>query len=254
MLLIPAGTFLMGSGDNDFPAGPDERPQHEVTLDAFYIDQYEVSVEQFAALLNRLGHYQGTCDGFDCGLPRHVAGYSSYLLEEDLGDGTVQYYALTGFADYPINHVSWYGASFYCQAMGGRLPTEAEWEYAARGTDGRIYPWGNEPPNKEKAVYQSESYDDLLPVDALPRGASPFGVYGMAGSMWEWVADWYDENFYAESVAENPTGPEMGLTKGIRGGAWPANNQKDRIRATNRSSLDPTFFSSTVGFRCVYEP
>lgn len=258
MILIPAGTFKMGSGDNDFPAAPDERPQHEVTLDTFYIDQYEISVAQYAALLNRLGGYLEKCDGYDCAHPRDIVGYTTYLIEEDLGDGTVQYYALTGFADYPINHISWYGANFYCQAVGGRLPTEAEWEYAARGTDGRIYPWGNEPPNKEKAVYQSDTFNDLLPVDALPRGASPFGVYGMAGSMWEWVSDWYDENYYTESSAAgtvtNPIGPETGLTKSIRGGAWPNNNQKDRIRAANRSQLDPTFFSSTVGFRCVYEP
>lgn len=248
----------MGSGDNDFPAAPDERPQHEVTLAAFYIDQYEVNVEQFAALLNRLRRYAGSCDGFDCAHPRDVAGYTSYLLQDDLGDGVVQFYALTGYANYPINHVSWYGASFYCQSVGGRLPTEAEWEYAARGTDGRIYPWGNEPPNKERAVYQSDSFEELLPVNALPRGASAFGVYGMAGSMWEWVADWYDENYYAQNAAEgivaNPAGPEIGLTKSIRGGAWPNNNQKDRIRAANRSSLDPTFFSSTVGFRCAYDP
>ncbi len=254
MILIPGSAFMMGSGENDFPAAPDERPQHEVTLDTFYIDQFEVSVEQYAALLNRLGGYAGLCDGFDCVHPRDLAGNSSYLVEEDLGDGDIQFYALTGFADYPINHVSWYGASFYCQAMGGRLPTEAEWEYAARGTDGRVYPWGNEPPNKERAVYESESFDDLLPVDALPRGVSPFGVYGMAGSMWEWVADWYDENYYTESPSENPTGPETGLAKSMRGGAWPNNVGKDRIRAANRSQLDPTFFSSTVGFRCVYEP
>lgn len=254
MILIPGGTFPMGSGELDFPAAPDERPQHMVTLDTFYIDQFEVSVAQYAALLNRLGGYVGLCDGHDCALPRHVAGYSTYLLEEDLGDGVPQFYALTGFANHPINHVSWYGASFYCQAVGGRLPTEAEWEYAARGTDGRVYPWGNEPPNKERAVYQSESFDDLLPVDALPRGTSPFGVYGMAGSMWEWVGDWYNEDYYAVSPAENPVGPEIGLTKGIRGGAWPNNVGRDRIRAANRSELDPTFFSSTVGFRCVYVP
>lgn len=252
----------MGSGENDFPAAPDERPQHPVTLDTFYMDQYEVTVEQFAAMLNRLGGYAAACDGFDCGHPRDIAGNSTYLIQEDLGDGTVQFYPLTGFANYPINHVSWHGASFYCQSVGGRLPTEAEWEYAARGTDGRIYPWGSEPPNKEKAVYESESFDDLLPVDALPRGASPFGVFGMSGSMWEWVSDWYQEDYYAEVAAEieagnpaiNPPGPESGITKTMRGGAWPSNNLKDRIRTTNRSSLDPTFFSSTVGFRCVVEP
>lgn len=254
MALVPGGTFVMGSDINDFQAAPDEMPLHEVTLGTFYMDQYEVTVEQYAALLNRLGTYEEKCDRFDCAAPRRLAGYTSYLLEEDLGDGTVQYYPLTGFADYPINHVSWYGASVYCQSVGGRLPTEAEWEYAARGTDGRVYPWGNEPPNQERAVYQSEDYDNLKPVDALPRGASPFNIYGLAGSMWEWTADWYDENYYQESPAENPPGPVAGITKVIRGGAWPNNNAKDRIRSANRNSLAPDFFSSTVGFRCVMDP
>ncbi|HUM72481.1 MAG TPA: formylglycine-generating enzyme family protein, partial [Chloroflexota bacterium] len=139
MILIPGGIFPMGSGDLDFPAAPDERPQHMVTLDTFYIDQYEVSVAQYAALLNRLGGYAGLCDGFNCAHPRDVAGYSTYLLEEDLGDGVPQFYALIGFANYPINHVSWYGASFYCQSVGGRLPTEAEWEYACRAGSQQAY-------------------------------------------------------------------------------------------------------------------
>ncbi|MCP4357676.1 MAG: SUMF1/EgtB/PvdO family nonheme iron enzyme [Chloroflexi bacterium] len=254
MNLVEGGAFVMGSHVNNFSAAPDEMPQHEVSVDTFYMDQYEVNVEQYAALLNRLSSYQAACDNFDCAHPRDVSGFTSYLIEEDLGDGTVQYYPLTGFADYPVNHVSWYGATLYCQWMGGRLPTEAEWEYAARGTDGRAYPWGDEQPNPERAVYQSDSFDNLKPVDALPRGVSPFGIYGLAGSMWEWTADWYDEDYYEISPDHNPPGPETGLTKSIRGGAWPNNNAKDRIRSANRSSLAPDFVSSTVGFRCIVDP
>lgn len=256
MILIPEGTFLMGAADDDFSSAPDERPQHEVHLPQFYMDRYEVTVEQYAAFLNRLGSYERACEGVDCAWPQELAGYTSYLSRQDIGDGSVQYFAVTGFANYPINHVSWFGAKTYCESVGARLPTEAEWEYAARGTDGRIYPWGNLTPDPEGdlAIFQSESYENLLPVDALPNGTSPFGIYGMAGSMWEWTADWYNEDYYDESALNDPTGPETGFARVIRGGAWPFNNQADRIRSTNRSSLTPDFISSAVGFRCVRAP
>jgi formylglycine-generating enzyme required for sulfatase activity len=253
MQRIPAGTFIMGSAEDDYAAAPDERPQHRVTLDAFYIDQFEVNVAQYAAFLNQIGSPWNGCSGFDCAYPRVLAGYTSYLLEEDLGDGRMQYVAQAGYNSYPANHVSWYGADAYCRRVGARLPTEAEWEYAARGADGRLYPWGNEPPDATRAVFASPSYDDLRPVNALPEGASPFGVYGMAGSVWEWTADWYAEDAYTRGDSKNPTGPETGLTRVIRGGAWPANNQADRIRAANRNSLIPAFYSATVGFRCAHD-
>lgn len=254
MILIPTGTFLMGSADDDLMAASDERPQHEVMLDRFYLDKYEVSVAQYAAFLNRLGGYEGTCDRSNCALPKEIAGYTSYLSEQDLGDGTIQYVPVTGYASYPANHVSWYGAAAYCRWADARLPTEAEWEYAARGDDGRLYPWGNSAPRPSQAVFQSDSFDNLKPVDALPDGASPFGVFGMAGSLWEWTADWYDESYYSVSPVKNPTGPETGFSRVMRGGAWPNNNQADRIRAANRNSLSPDFISATVGFRCARTP
>ncbi|MCA9916845.1 MAG: SUMF1/EgtB/PvdO family nonheme iron enzyme [Anaerolineales bacterium] len=256
MVLIPAGSFVMGAAEGDFSAGPDEKPAHEVTLPQFYIDRYEVTVEQYAAFLNRIGAYERACDGVDCAWPQELAGYTSYLSRQDIGDGSVQFFAATGFANFPINHVSWYGAQTYCESVGARLPTEAEWEYAARGTDGRIYPWGNITPDPtgDLAIFQSETYENMKPVDALPNGASPFGIYAMAGSLWEWTADWYAENYYAESETNDPAGPETGFARVIRGGAWPYNNQADRIRATNRNSLSPDFISSAVGFRCVRVP
>lgn len=254
MVLIPGGTYFMGSAEDDALAAADERPQHVVTLDSFYIDKYEVTVAQYAAFLNRLGTNIRTCDQVDCALTRKRVGYTSYLTEQDLGDGAIQYRPLTGYSDYPVNHVSWHGADVYCRDVGARLPTEAEWEFAARGKDGRIYPWGNEAPNPTRAVFQSNDFENLKPVDALPDGASPFGVYGIAGSVWEWVADWYDEDYYDESSVLNPAGPDSGLTRVIRGGAWPNNNEADRIRVTNRSSLSPDFISSTVGFRCARDP
>ncbi len=254
MMYVPAGAFLMGSSAEDAWAGDDERPQHGVRLDAFYIDKYEVSVSQYAAFLNELGSYLQACSRRDCTLPRERIGYTNYLIEETADDGSSRFYAMEGFEDYPANHISWYGAVAYCEYVGGRLPTEAEWEYAARGTDGRLYPWGSDPPNAFVAVYMSQSYDDLKPVDALPDGASPFGALSMAGSMWEWTADWYDATYYDRSPTFNPTGPSTGLTKTARGGAWPNNNEADRIRAANRLALDPTFISATVGFRCVQLP
>lgn len=254
MNYIPGGTFLMGSPDEDFTAAPDERPAHEVTLDPFYLDKYEVSVAQYAAFLNRLGTYKEACTENDCVHPRFEAGYTSYLLEEDQGDGSLIYIPLTGFSNYPINHVSWFGAQAYCQAMDARLPTEAEWEFAARSDDNRIYPWGNEAPDETRAVFNSESYENIKPVDALPDGISPFGIYGMAGSLWEWTNDWYDENYYSNSPSNNPPGPETGLTKIIRGGAWPNNNLADRIRSANRSNFTADFISATVGFRCARDP
>lgn len=254
MVYVPAGTFLMGSNPADVMAGEDELPQHQVRLDAFYIDRYEVSVRQYAAFLNELGGYFRACSRQDCTLPRERVGFTNYLMEETADDGTVRFIAMAGFEDYPANHISWFGAAAYCEYVGGRLPTEAEWEYAARGTDGRIYPWGDDPPNAFVAVFMSQSYNDLKPVDALVEGASPFGALNMAGSMWEWTADWYDATYYQRSATYNPQGPSTGLTKTARGGAWPNNNEADRIRAANRLPLDPSFISSTVGFRCVQSP
>ncbi len=252
MLVIPSGAFIMGAPESDPSAGIDERPEHEVTIDTFYMDKYEVTVAQYAAFLNTLGTYLEACQEVDCAWPRERIGYTSYLLEIEEGEGVI-YAAMDGFENYPINHVSWYGADSYCRAMGARLPTEAEWEYAARGPDGRIYPWGNDPPDQTRAVYFSNAFEDLKPVDALPAGASPFGIFGLAGSMWEWTADWYDPNYYAESPAENPPGPADGEGKVIRGGAWPNNNQADRIRSANRNWRETIFFSPDLGFRCAYD-
>ena len=261
MLLIPAGTFTMGSATTNIntdvegvqlSAGLDELPAHEVTLDQFYIDKYEVNVEQYARFLSRLGNYAKACDGVDCAWPNEMAGLT-HLVEQVNEEGTLHYAAVESYEKHPINHVSWYGANLYCQSVGARLPTEAEWEYAARGTDGRIFPWGN-LPDPAKAVYAKVDFNAVPPVDTLSDGASPFGVYGMAGSMWEWVSDWYSPTYYRESPAENPKGPITGEFRVTKGGAWPANTVPDQIRTANRNALDPDLISSTVGFRCALTP
>ena len=252
MVMIPAGRFAMGSTADDPQARPNELPEHDVALDRFYLDQYEVSVAQYAAFLNEMTDYRQTCYGYMCALPRNQAGTFSFLMEMERNPGVTAYEAVEGHADYPINYVSWYGAQAYCQYVGGRLPTEAEWEYAARGNDGRIYPWGDEPPDQTRAIYNTR-FAMVQPVNALSKGASPFNVYGLAGSMWEWVSDWYDGDYYLESPVENPPGPEEGFLRVTRGGAWPENIRGDRIRAAYRNPLEPTYLASSVGFRCVRE-
>lgn len=250
MVLVPKGTFLMGSADNDVLAGADEKPQHEVTISSFYMDKYEVSVQQYAGFLNFLGKYEKACYQTDCAYPKERIGATTYLSESIADDGTRQYSAVPGYENYPMNHVSWYGADAYCKYVEARLPTEAEWEYAARGTDGRMYPWGNFPPDPSRAVFKSDDFNNLKPVDALPDGASPFGIFAMAGSMWEWTADWYDAKYYSVSPSVDPTGPES-TYRVARGGSWPNNNEADRIRSANRQALEPNFISSSVGFRCA---
>ncbi|MCB8944209.1 MAG: SUMF1/EgtB/PvdO family nonheme iron enzyme [Ardenticatenaceae bacterium] len=251
MLLIPSGTFLMGSTADNVNAGDDEKPQHEVTLSAFYLDKYEVSVAQYALFLNQLGGYESACNQIDCAWPRERAGTTNYLSMIEEEDGTLFFEPYLDFGNYPVNYVTWYGANSYCQWAGGRLPTEAEWEYAARGTDGRPYPWGSREPDALRAVFNSEGFENLKPVDALPDGASPFGVFAMAGSMWEWTADWYSPAYYSQSPALNPTGPE-GDQRAIRGGGWPNNNLADRLRSANRSASPPDTLSAAFGFRCAY--
>lgn len=253
MLIVPEGTFIMGASDSNPAVGFDETPEHEVHISTFYMDKFEVTVSQFATFLNTIGTYDDACQETDCVWPREIIGYTSYLIE--VGEDDERHYeAMAGFENYPINHVSWFGADSYCQSVGGRLPTEAEWEFAARGEDGRIYPWGNDPPNNTRAVYFSSSFTDLKPVDALPDGASPYGIYGLAGSMWEWVSDWYSPTYYQDSPTDNPQGPEEGEGKVSRGGAWPNNNQADRIRSTNRNWREAAFFSPDLGFRCAFTP
>lgn len=252
-VLIPATTFLMGATDADAQAEADERSRHEVTLDAFAIDRYEVSVAQYAAFLNTLGDYVNACNGFTC-LSTNFETTQSYLT-----DDTVEYVPVAGFEAFPINNVSWHGANAYCQWVGGRLPTEAEWELAAGGGDGRIYPWGSTLENGNEgtitAVFAG-TFANLQPVDSLPEGTSPFGLHHMAGNVWEWVADGYDPIYYDRSPAENPTGPAVSVTDDyvLRGGGY--DSPAEELRLTNRASQRAPEFRlvPNVGFRCVTTP
>jgi formylglycine-generating enzyme required for sulfatase activity len=195
MALIPAGPFEMGAAGTQ--ALEDERPLHRVALDAFMMDVHEVTTAQYGAFLSATGHP------------------APWLWE------TVN---LAQHADRPVIGVDWHDADAYCRWRGKRLPTEAEWEKAARGVDGRLYPWGNQVPTKDVANFALGarfSYSQvLMPVQSYESGKSPFGLYQMAGNVGEWVSDWYGANYYERSPESNPPGPENGQFKVLRGGSW----------------------------------
>jgi formylglycine-generating enzyme required for sulfatase activity len=228
MILIPGGSFEMGSD----AFSDDERPARQVEVDPFYIDATEVTVEQYA-----LCYQTGSCEvpnaGGDCN------------------------WEVPGREGHPVNCVSWFDAYVYCGWIGGtlekRLPTEAEWEKAARGEDARIYPWGDDPPPSCTHASMNEGagggcgVDSSIPVGSKPLGDSPYAVHDMAGSVWDWVADWYA--VYDFSETDNPTGPASGRFHVIRGGGW---NTTDLnwFRTSARNPTDGTG-NANIGFRCA---
>ena len=247
MIGIPGGTFQMGLPTNHPLAEPDEQPAHSVTLDPFWIDAYEVSVAQYADFLNTLGTYANTCLGYNCLITRSETQASNLL---GIVDGA--FVPIEETAVLPINQVSWYGAAAYCAWVGARLPTEAEWEYAARGPDGRLYPWGDTDPTTQSALFDTQ-FELLQPVNSLENGRSPFGLHHMAGNVWEWVADGYDTFYYVYSPEQNPTGPETSplMPRVLRGGGY--DSPPNQLRATNREFYRPSALDAvaSVGFRCA---
>lgn len=225
---VPAGEFMMGSPDGI--GGFDEHPQHSVLLDAFWIMQTEVTNAQFAKCVAT-----GACTAPD----------NSRWQD-------------TAYADHPVTAVDWSQANAYAEWVGGRLPTEAEWEKAARGTDGRTYPWGDEQPN-ESSANCCNFVGDTMPVGSYPAGASPYGLLDMAGNVWEWTADWYDSRYYGESQYSDPTGPTgpfFGDLRALRGGSFllPIGSfvgDSSDVRSAGRLRHIPGDQNALVGFRVV---
>jgi len=226
MVYVPAGEFWMGSYENDSSARDDEKPRHKVYLDAFWIGRTEVTNAQ----------YKQCVETGLCSVPADDGRYSD-----------------PDYASYPVVHVEWLQANRFCAWVGGRLPSEAEWEKAARGTNARLYPWGGNPLICERAQFRGCEPSGSLPVGSKsPAGDSPYDAVDMAGNVWEWVADWYDGDYYEDSPEDNPTGPEHGDYKVLRGGGW--SYGPDILRAAYRGVDYPASRSDSVGFRCVGAP
>jgi formylglycine-generating enzyme required for sulfatase activity len=216
MVLVPAGEFLMGSDDGD----ADEKPPHRVHLDAYHVDRYEVTNALYRRLMEATG--------------RQAPSY----WNDSKWNGASQ----------PVVGVSWHDAEAYCKWAGKRLPTEAEWEKAARGTDGRKYPWG-EQWDASRANSDASKLGKTATVGSYPSGVSPYGAHDMAGNVWEWVADWYARDYYQRSPERNPPGPDSGTSRVLRGGSWDFN--PFNLRSTYRINYTPVYRSHDFGFRCA---
>jgi formylglycine-generating enzyme required for sulfatase activity len=230
MVLIPAGEFWMGSPDGE--GTKDEHPRHQVSLDAFNMDKFEVTVARYAEFVRSTNRLK----------PRYWDQVDS-----------------SKHGNLPVVGVNWDDAEAYCRWNGKRLPTEAEWEKAARGTDGRTYPWGNEGPTPRLANFGKDYtnvnnvYDERLArVDGDEAGKSPYGLHHMAGNVWEWTADWYDQQYYEKSPPQNPKGPSSDTgNKVLRGGSF--DNEPDDVRAVFRDWSSPPVRHNHFGVRCAQD-
>ena len=269
MVWVPAGTFRMGSTDEQIDDAlalceafrgqcaadwfDRERPAHDVSVSGFWIDQTEVTNAQFCAFLNS----EGNCsEGGRSWLDERA---TSCRIEQV--EGT--YEPLAGYEEHPVVEVTWYGATAYARWIGGRLPTEAEWAYAARGPDSLIFPWGNAFRGDALSFCDANcafdtrdsSADDghakTAPVGSFPLGASWVGALDLAGNVWEWCADWYGGSYVQTSPSRNPVGPKTGLARVCRGGAWGGDPYD--VRSARRGDIHPRESYESIGFRCVMD-
>jgi formylglycine-generating enzyme required for sulfatase activity len=267
MITIPKGWFTKGWNGGE----KNERPEHEVYVDTFMIDLYEVSAKDFADFLTTQGNPDELYFSHD--------KYSTVIGASNIQNRPVEkkenpelYIPRQGYENFPANNVSWYGADAYCKWKGKRLPTESEWEKAARGDDRRTYPWGNSMPDDSKARYNQtwadKGFNVMVAVDQLPDGASFFRVLNMGGNVWEWVDDWFRRHYCRRCPegdnkpcfpcdAEGPcdycpdTIPVEGDFKALRGGSWYDSFGELVIRTTQRYWLNPSDRFLHTGFRCA---
>jgi formylglycine-generating enzyme required for sulfatase activity len=218
---VPEGEFIMG---DDGDPNSKEYPRRLIYLDAFWMDKVEVSNAMYEKCVK-----SGAC----------------FLPVPRLNP----YWGKWAYRDLPVVYVNWYAAQLYCTWAGRRLPTEAEWEKAARGTDSRYYTWGNGRANPRLANYSESLIGESLPVYRYPLGASPYGVLNMDGNVREWVADWFDNKYYLSAPYKNPTGPETGTERSLRGGAYDAN--ASAITTFRRYKHEPDSAGLSRGFRCA---
>jgi len=242
MVLIPAGEFVMGSDKKkDRLAYRSEIPQRSVYLDPYLIGKYEVTALEYLKFVLATDR-----------LPQLDWRYDGGNFQETM-------------AHHPIMHVSWYDADAYCKWAGKRLPTEAEWEKAARGVDGRLFPWGNEYAGPTRANFGRTGlsgpvrdrperlllYPPIISVDKYENAVSPYGLYQTIGNVAEWVSDWYDQDYYKTAPDRNPKGPETGTQKAFRGGGWM--DSTTTMRAAMRNGTDPHTKINWMGFRCAQD-
>ena len=228
LIYIPAGEFTMGSNDGS----DNEKPVHIVYLDGYYISKYEITNKQYKQFCDKTGRDYPKDPGF--------SGMRNYI---------------NSYPNYPVVNMSWNDAVSYCKWAGLRLPTEAEWEKGARGTDSRKYPWGRSSPGTNKANYDlgandADGYEHTSPVGNYSSGASPYGLMDMAGNVREWVNDWYDSGYYSSSPKSNPKGPSSGYSRVLRGGSLYRSD--DYIRSSYRNFNIPTYYWFDYGFRPVF--
>jgi formylglycine-generating enzyme required for sulfatase activity len=220
MVLVPGGNFIMGGGSKS-----NSQPAHTVFLDTFYVDKYEVTNK----------HYKLCVDEGICKLPSTMSSNTHS-----------NYFGASQYGNYPVIYVDWYQALSYCEWREASLPTEAQWEKSARSTDGRSYPWGDEVVECNRANY---CLDDTVEAGRFEAGKSVYGVYDMAGNVSEWVLDWYSDTYYQNFSTPNPSGPDNGVYKVLRGGSW----DKDvfAVHTTYRIENYPSNATFYTGFRCA---